>query len=85
MKLPVVRGPRVVVRDVRTGFAVVVVVVGRRVGADTRVGRLVRVRFTFVDVFHVVLVRVVDAIGFRVGFVRAVRTGAVNDTVVRGG
>jgi hypothetical protein len=30
-------------------------------------------------------VRVVDAIGFRVGFVRAVRTGAVNDLVVRGG
>jgi hypothetical protein len=83
--VPVVRGPRVVVRGVRTGFAVVVVVVGRRVGADTRVGRLVRVRFTFVDVFHVVLVRVVDAIGFRVGFVRAVRTGAVNDLVVRGG
>ena len=83
--VPVVRGPRVVVRDVRTGFAVVVVVVGRRVGAETRVGRLVRVRFIFVDVFHVVLVRVVDTIGFRVGFVRAVRTGAVSDLVVRGG
>ena len=83
--MPVVRGPRVVVRDVRTGFAVVVVVVGRRVGADTRVGRLVRVRFTFVKVVLVVLVRVVDAIGFRVGFVRAVRTGAVSDLVVRGG
>ena len=51
----------------------------RRAGADTRVGRLVRVRVILV------LVRVVNAIGFRVGVVRVVRTGAVNDLVVRGG
>ena len=59
--MPVVRGPRVVVRDVRTG-SVVVVLFGRRVGADTRAGR-----FVLVALVRVIRVTDVSVNGLRVG------------------
>ena len=66
-------------------FATVVVfVVVLRVGAGTRDGRFVwRVRFAIVAFVHVVLIGVVTTAGSRVGFVRAVRTGAVCSFIVR--
>ena len=61
VKLPVVRGPRVVFRDVRTD-SVVVVLFGRRVGADTRAGR-----FVLVALVRVTRVTDVSVNGLRVG------------------
>ena len=70
-------------------FNVVVVVVvfgfGVRVGADTRVGRSVRVCVAVLVVFRVVLSRVVVTIGALVGLVRDVRDGIVDAFVVRAG
>ena len=66
-------------------IATVVFGFGVRVGAETRVGRSVRVCFDLLVVCHVVLSRVVVTIGALLGLVRAVRTGIVDALVVRAG
>jgi hypothetical protein len=75
----------VVVMVVVVAVVIVVFGFGRRVGADTRVGRFVRVCFALPVVCHVVLSRVVVTIGALVGFVCAVRTGSVEALAVRAG